>query len=211
MSRSTAGRALTVAALAAAMVAAGAGSPVGAAPSDRGVTRSATGYADVFLDTSEQAPHSAFVDLTVFAPEDVPAFGRGEVFVSGYDCQPAEVDGEVSSVAGTVDGTTAASADGTLMLICDYHVGPDEVDPGLPSVTATATFDLEWTADGPVDRHVLAGPASTCVSFLEVRPAAVTGSVQIVVPDLDVSVVATPVGDSNALRQEQSICRPARR
>jgi hypothetical protein len=167
-----------------------------ATPASAEVTRSTTGYASVFLTHETAGEVDVFVPFDVFAPEGIDAFGRGEVFVQGFECTTED------SVPATVDGLSSATAGGTLDLVCS---SPER------EVTGHAEIDLVWTADGPVERTTTAGRFSPCVTHLQVRHAAVTGSMTIVIPDLGVGVVVTPPGDDDdSIRQEHSLCHPSR-
>ena len=94
----TAARALT------GMVLAIATSWVLATPASAEVTRSSTGYASVFLTHGTAGEVDVFVPFDVFAPEGIDAFGRGEVFVQGYECTTED------SVPATVSGLSSATA-----------------------------------------------------------------------------------------------------
>ena len=183
-------RGLTVLLLAGATIWAAAG------PAAAGVTRSTLGLASVFLTNPDPAGPEILVPFDVFAPEGVDAFGRGEIFVLGFECVTED------AVPATVDGLASASAQGELAYVCN---SPTD------SVTGTATVDLAWIADGRTRRVTTAGPFSPCVTHLQIRHATVTGSVHILIPDLGVDVTATSPGDDDdSVRQERSLCHPSR-
>jgi hypothetical protein len=213
MRTGTAGR--TLAALAMGTALAGGTGVAAAAPGDgQGSTLTTLGRASTFLQSGGTGGPAASGDLTVFAPEGVAAFARGEFSVAGYDCLPQQSGEDVSSVPGAVDGVVSARAAGVFTLTCDYHVAPGEPDPGLPSLTATAVVDLTWAGSGPVERSTRAGGSFSCVTRAETRAAVVTGAVRVTVPGLPGGggeVVLTAAGSAaDALAHQQDRCRPAR-
>jgi hypothetical protein len=207
----TAGRVLAALVVGAAL-AGGTGVAAAAPGGGPGSTLTTLGRASTFLQSASADGPEASGDLTVFAPQGVPAFARGELSVAGYDCVPQESGDDAASVPGTVDGVVRATADGVLALTCSYHVAPGEPDPGLPSLPATALVDLTWEGSGPVERYTQAGGSFSCVTRAESRAAVVTGSVELSVPGLlPGEVVLTAAGTAgDALVQQQDRCRPVR-
>ena len=180
--------------LAAALLLSGCGAAAGE-PEDAAATTSTPsagpsgppgiGYASAFLGAGgSSGSEDLFVHLTVFDPPDVAAFGNGEFFVLGWDCQTA------GTVPATVDGTEAATAVGELTLTCGSHTMPGEV-------TGTAVVDLTWTADGPPVETRVSGPGGECDEDRTDRHAVVGGQVRVTIPELGYDGVATSLADDD--------------
>ncbi len=190
-----AGRALTVAAVAAGLAWTGAGTAAAGPPTGGGVTVTNDDYGLAALSSAEVPGLTVFLD--VFAPGDRSPFADLEVFVAGYEC----VTGEEDSIPATVQALESASAAGTLPLTCSSPTG---------EVTGEAVVqDVVWDGEGPLRSEVIRpGPGVRCVLFVVAREATVTGTVQVTIPDLGIDAEAT--GERGELRHVTGICPPAR-
>jgi hypothetical protein len=189
MAHTTATRALTTGALAAAVVWAGAGTAAAAPPGDHWPTRTTTGYASAVLTGTTTPGMAVFFDA--YAPDRTEPFGGLEVFVAGYECLTED------RVPATIDGLESATAAGELAFVCGSPEG---------EVTGSATVDLTWTGEGDVRHYVLAGPGFPCISFGRERQADVTGSVRVVIPELRIDESTIADDGSSRLTSVTSIC-----
>lgn len=126
----------------------------------------------------------------VYDPPDVPAFGRGEVFVGGYECLTED------AVPARVRGLESARATGML----DYECGS-----AAGTLHGTAVLHLRWTGRGEVSEHSWTDEAG-CVVTLRVRPADVAGGMLVVVPGVGVAHLTLNAADDADLRQERTAC-----
>ena len=192
MTRTMRQHALTVGALAATLIGLEGGIAVGAPPPEGPAVRSSLITASVFLIGPD-----VFSDFNVYAPEAEAAFGRGDIFVAGYDCVTDD------AAAATIDGLDSATATGRLEYLCST---PDVYD-----VPAYATVDLAWIGEGEIGRLTSAGPLNTCTEHLQIRHAQVSGTIRLVIPDLGIDQMASAPGDDDdSLVQREAICPPGR-
>lgn len=126
----------------------------------------------------------------VYDPPDVPAFGRGEVFIGGYECTTED------SVPARVTGLESARATGWLAYECGSAEG---------TVRGTAVVHLDWAGRGEVVEHSWTDQAG-CVVTLRVRPADVSGGMLVVVPGVGGAHLTLNAPDDADLRQERTTC-----
>lgn len=187
---------MTVGVVAAALGWSGAATAGATPPAGGGVTVTNDDYALAALPSAEVPGMTVFLD--VFAPEDRAPFADLEVFVAGYEC----VTGEEDNIPATVRTLTFASTAGTLPLACSSPTGPD--------VSGTAVVEgVVWDGEGPLRFEVIPpGPGVRCLLSVIAREAAVTGTVQVTIPELRIDAEAT--GERGELRHVTGICPPAR-
>lgn len=169
--------------------------PAAASPpapdSGSGPPDSAIGYANALLygenRTGEGGAESLF---GVYAPAGVPAFGRGEVFIGGYECLTED------SVPARVTGLESARATGRLGYECGSAEG---------TVRGYAVVHLHWTGQGEVTQQSWTDEAG-CTVTLQVRPARVTGGMLAVVPGVGTAVLTLNSEDDADIRQERTTC-----
>lgn len=198
--RTRATRPLAAGALAAALTCGGTGTATAAPPTDG--LRTVTDYATTVLSAEKD-------DVRVFAyiqaergSAPVPAV---DVYVQGYACSTDD------PVTATIEELASATALGTLDLTCTYIVDPENPPEGpIPDVTGTAYVDLAWTGTGTATRIKLHATTDHCVGRILDRQAVVSGGVRVVVPALEVDVLATSAPDNpdSDLRYEAVVCPP---
>jgi hypothetical protein len=161
-----------------------------AAPSG-GAPGTGLGYADALLYgrnlTGNGGAESMF---SVYAPAGVPTFGRGEVFIGGYECTTA------GAVPAQVTGLDSARAIGWLLYDCGSVEG---------TVRGRAMVHLRWTGRGEVTEQSWTDEAG-CVVTVQVRPADVAGGMPVVVPGVGSAVLTLNAPDDADLRQERTTC-----
>lgn len=169
--------------------------PAAASPpspdSGSGPPDSAIGYANALLYgenlTGEGGAESLF---GVYAPDDVPAFGRGEVLIGGRECLTE------GAVPAQVTGLESARATGWLSYECGSAAG---------TVRGYAVVHLRWTGQGEVAEQSWTDEAG-CTVTLQVRPARVTGGMVAVVPGVGSAVLTLNAEDDADIRQERTTC-----
>lgn len=162
MSRSTAGRALTVAALAATMVASGVGSPAGAAPAVGPPYTASTATAVLGAGTDDVA------EVTITAVKGSAPALVVNLYLEGLSCTVG-----VSTATPTISSLRTAAVSGDY----PYSCTPGGGGQGLAedTLTGTASVDVVWTGVGEARKAAL----DHCVGRYRVRPAAVAASVTL--------------------------------
>jgi hypothetical protein len=172
-----------------ALLATGAG-PAAAAPA---VEEPAVdhGYANALLYGRDLTGSGGVESLfTVYAPAGVPAFGRGEVFLGGYECTTED------SASARVTGLDSARATGWLTYECGSAAG---------TVRGHAVVHLRWSGRGAVTEQSWTDEAG-CVVTLQVRPADVAGGMLVLVPGVGAAVLTLDAPEDADIRQERTTC-----
>jgi hypothetical protein len=172
-----------------ALLATGTG-PAVAAPA-AGDPGTGIGYANALLYGEDLTGGGGVESLfTVYASQGVPAFGRGEVFLGGYECLTED------SVPARVTGLESARATGRLRYECGSPEG---------TVRGAAFVHLRWTGRGEVTEQSWTDDAG-CLVTLRVRPADVTGGMLVAVPGVGVAALTLNAPDDADVRQERTTC-----
>jgi hypothetical protein len=133
------------------------------------------------------------VFLDAFAPPEEPSFAGLEIFVAGYECLTED------AIPAELDRLDSGSAEGELTLTCGSEQG---------QVTAHAEVDVVWEGTGRTTLTTLAGPGRPCVVHIRTREAAVTGTVEVEIPELGIEETAVP--EFGELRVATELCPPGR-
>jgi hypothetical protein len=170
--------------------------PVAAAPV-HAATEERIDYASGTLDgTDPRSGRSVHGVFTVFAPSGEEPFGTTDFFVGGdsgiaYECVTEQ------RVRAGIHALEDAFAAGVLRMECNSPVG-------LPARTGYALVGLHWQGEGPVEPLVFERPP--CTEYLDIRHAAVTGGVLLVVPGVAVTEVRPHDHPADELRKQVIVC-----
>lgn len=167
----------------------GTGTAAAAPPAEKGDT--GLGYATALLYGTDPASGGGVESLfTVYAPAGVSPFGRGEVFLGGYECLTED------SVPARVTRLHSAGATGWLAYDCTSEAG---------TVRGYAVVHLHWTGHGETTVQSWTDEAG-CVITLQVRPARVSGGMVVLVPGVGSAVLTLNAEDDADIRQERTDC-----
>ncbi len=189
MTNRTAGRALTVAALTAALAGAGAGSPAEAAPAVGPPPTVST------ATTVLGAEGEIVAALTVSAEKRSAPTLAFDLYPPGSTCTV-----DVTGAELTLQSLATATVEGTFSYTCEPGGGGEGLVPG--TVTGSAHVDLTWTGVGQTRR----GVPDHCVGPYRLRPAEVTGSV-VLTGGIEYTFEAPAVDDSH-LSYTHVVCPP---
>jgi hypothetical protein len=170
--------------------------PAAAAPA-AAATEERIDFASATLDgTDPGSGRTVHGVLSVFDPPGEDPFATTDFFVGAesgiaYECITDQ------RVPARMAALRYAGAAGVLRMECNSPVG-------LPTRSGYALVGVHWRGEGPVESLVF--QREPCTEHLDIRHAAVTGGVQLVVPGVAVTEVMPHDHPADELRTQVIVC-----